>query len=103
MKRFADILQGVKPRTLRRVAVAVGEDPYVIDAVVAVLDVLVAAEDGKTALDKALVPPVFIPADTPADEIMPAVRLAGRSMGLVKEDIGEVTTDDVLRRIMHAA
>ena len=62
--------------------------------------------DDDTALDKAVAHPVFIPADTPADEIMPTLRLAHQSMGLVTGDanevIGLVTTDDVLRQIVHA-
>jgi len=72
--------------------------------IVAVLDVL-ALGDG-TALGKATAHPVLIPAHTPADEIMPTLRLAHQSMGLVTGDtndvIGLVTTDDVLRQIVHA-
>ena len=72
--------------------------------IVAVLDVLALGDD--TALDRATARPVLIPADTPADEIMPTLRLARQSMGLVTGDgdsvIGLVTTDDVLRQIVHA-
>ena len=72
--------------------------------VVAVLDVLAVAHRGKKAIDSATVSPVFIPADTPADEIMPILRLAHQSMGLVTGAdgavIGLVTTDDVLRQIV---
>ena len=76
------------------------------EGVVAVLDVLAAEADDETVLDKATAAAVFIPADTPADEIMPTLRLAHQSMGLVTGDgnqvVGLVTTDDVLRQIVHA-
>ena len=70
------------------------------------LDVLAACEGDNLTLDRTTAPPVFIPADTPADEIMPALRLARQSMGLVSgeggEVVGLVTTDDVLRQIVRA-
>jgi len=72
--------------------------------IVAVLDVL--ALGGDTALSKAMAHPVLIPAGTPADEIMPTLRLAHQSMGLVTGDaneaLGLVTTEDGLRQIVHA-
>lgn len=72
--------------------------------IVAVLDVLALGDSA--ALGEAMVHPAFIPADTPADEVMPTLRLAHQSMGLVtgetNEVIGLVTTDDVLRQIVHA-
>ncbi len=71
--------------------------------IVAVLDVLAREpHDVRGAATR----PVFIPADTPADEIMPILRLARQSMGLVTGEqndvIGLVTTDDVLRQVVQA-
>ncbi|MCF7847316.1 MAG: CNNM domain-containing protein [Kiritimatiellales bacterium] len=75
--------------------------------IVAVLNVLAIADRDERALNKATVTPVFMPADTPADEIMPILRLAHQSMGLVTDAaddvIGLVTTDDVLKQIVHDA
>ena len=74
--------------------------------IIAVLDVLAEGDGRGGMLDKATGSAVFIPGDTPADEIMPALRLAHQSMGLVTDPrnrvIGLVTTDDVLRQIVHA-
>jgi CBS domain containing-hemolysin-like protein len=71
--------------------------------IVTVLDVL--AYKNHEVLN-AMKPPVFIPADTPSDEIMPILRLAHQSMGLVIDErdevIGVVTTDDVLRQVVRA-
>ena len=73
-------------------------------SILAVLDVLGLGDDA--TLDKAMARPVYLSADTPADEIMPTLRLAHQSMGLVIDDantvIGLVTTDDVLKQIVHA-
>ena len=72
--------------------------------IAAVLDVLALESRGLSA---AVTPPVFIPAGTPADEIMPMLRFARQSMGLVTgeggEVIGLVTTDDVLRQVVSAS
>jgi CBS domain containing-hemolysin-like protein len=72
--------------------------------IVAVLDAM--ARERIDVL-KAMTRPVFIPADTPADEIMPMLRQARQSMGLVTDEqnevIGLVTTDDVLRQVVRGA
>jgi CBS domain containing-hemolysin-like protein len=71
---------------------------------VSALDVLASDADDDSGLDRFKAAAVFISADTPADEIMPALRLARQSMGLVTEEtgtvVGLVTTDDVLRQIV---
>lgn len=77
-------------------------DTGTFTGIVSVLDVL--ALENNTVL-QAMTPPVFIPAQTPSDEIMPILRLARQSMGLVTDEknevIGLVTTNDVLRQVVR--
>lgn len=84
-------------------------DPHTgqFTGIVAVLDVLAFGNTDERSIEKATASPVFLPAATPSDEIVPTLRLAHQTMGLVTDDgglvIGLVTTDDVLKQIVLGA
>jgi len=73
--------------------------------IINVFHVLTAGEKEKAAKTVAdfMRPPQFIPADLPADDILPRMRRGRQPMCLVRRDtdvIGLVTTEDVLRIIV---
>lgn len=71
---------------------------------VEVLDVLSHSDLESRSIREFIKNPVFIAGSTPSDEIMPTLRLARQSMGLVTDKninvIGLVTSDDILRQII---
>jgi CBS domain containing-hemolysin-like protein len=79
-----------------------GESTFL--GIVDLLDVLT----GHDGLDDSIMPfvreAVLIPRSTPADDVMPRLRLARQSMGLVTDESGAVggviTTDDILNQIV---
>ena len=79
-----------------------GEERFL--GLVDVFDVLAATDRGRGQLGSFIRDPLLIPGDTPADEIVPALRHARQSMALVVTDdgavVGLVTAEDVLRQIV---
>ena len=73
--------------------------------IVDVLDVITGRPRRAGALDDFVREAVRVRDDTPADDVMPLLRLARQSMGLVTDAqgkvVGLVTIEDILRRIVE--
>jgi CBS domain containing-hemolysin-like protein len=77
------------------------------DGVIDLFDVLTGSADPDGSIKPYVRKAVLIPAGTPADDVMPRLRLARQSMGLVTDDSGAVTglvtTGDILNQIVEGS
>ncbi|MBT8046250.1 MAG: DUF21 domain-containing protein, partial [Pontiella sp.] len=72
--------------------------------IVDLFDVLTRNSTGSGTITPFIRPAVMIPHDVPAEDVMPRLRIARQSMGLVADEKGEVTglvtTSDILNQIV---
>ena len=75
------------------------------EGVVDLFDVLTGSGDSSGSIAPFIRKAVLIPSGTPADDVMPRLRIARQSMGLVTDDQGAVTglvtTGDILNQIVE--
>lgn len=72
--------------------------------IIDLFDVLIGSKNHTSAITPYIRKAVMLPHSTPADDVLPRLRIARQSMGLVTDDEGRVTglvtTDDILTQIV---